>query len=58
MGVTPGHSLTKVMGSPTHRFLPSAVQQLKMLLRADTKSHFSHPRTDTIPHFNSPRADK
>ena len=49
-----GHSLIKV----TQRFLPRAVQQLKMLLRADTKSHFWHPRADMIPHFNSPRADK
>ena len=36
----------------------SRVQQLKMLPRADTKSHFWHPRADTIPHFDSPRVDK
>ena len=40
------------------RVLPRAVQQLKMLPRADTKSHFRHPGTDTILHFDSARADK
>ena len=36
-----GHSLIKVKGGgPTLRFLPRAVQQLKMPPRADTKSHF------------------
>ena len=52
-----GHSLIKVRGSET-KLLPRAVQQLKMLPRADRKSHFWHPRADTIPHFDSPRAEK
>ena len=37
---------------------PKAVQQLNMLPRADTKSHFWHPKADTIPHFYSLRVDK
>ena len=52
-----GHSLTKVMGAPTLRFSARVVQQLKMRPKADTKSHFWHPRAGTIPHFDSPRAD-
>ena len=35
-----GYSLIKVNGGPTLRFLPGVVQQLKMLSRADTISHF------------------
>ena len=31
-----------------------AVQQLKTLLRAETKSHFCHTRADTILHFDRP----
>ena len=41
-----GNSLIKVTGSPTLRFLPRVVQQLKMLPEADTKSHFYSPRKD------------
>ena len=40
------NSLIKVTGSPTLRFLPRVVQQLKMLPRADTKPHFYSPRAD------------
>ena len=29
-----------------------------MLPRADTKSHFWHPRADMIPHSDGPRVDK
>ena len=53
-----GHSLIKVTRVPTLRFLPRAAQQLKILPRADTKSHFWHPRADAMPHFDSLRADK
>ena len=39
-----GNYLIKVTGGseggPTVRFLPRAIQQLKLLPRADTKSHF------------------
>ena len=57
------HSVIKVTGGggggPTLRFLLRAVQHwLKMLPRADIKSHFWHPRVDTAPQFDSPRADK
>ena len=45
-------------GRPKLRFLPGAIQQLKMLPRADRKSHFWHPRANTIPHFDSPRVVK
>ena len=57
---TGGHSLIKVTGRvPTLRFLPRAVEQLKMLPRADTKFIFGTlERGDTIPHFDSPRVDK
>ena len=47
-----------LLNGPTLRLLPRAVQQLKMLPRTDTKSHFSHPRAVTIPHFGSPRLEK
>ena len=53
-----GHSLIEVTREASLRFLPRAVQQLKILPRADTKSHVWHPKADTIPHFDSPRADK
>ena len=46
---TQRHFLIKVTGEgPKLRFLPGAVQQLKMLPKADTKSHFWHPRANTI----------
>ena len=34
------HSLIKVMGGSTARFLPGAVRQLGLLPRVDTTSHF------------------
>ena len=49
------HSLIEVRGrgegggggkGPTLRFLPRAVQQLKLLPRVDTTSHFRHPWVD------------
>ena len=62
---TRGHFLIKVTGGgggggerPKLRFLPRAIQQLKMLPRADRKSHFWHPRTNTTPHFDSPSVVK
>ena len=59
-GVEPKeHSLFKMTGGPTLRFLRTAVQQLKMPPRErDTKSHFWHPRADKIPHFDSTTANK
>ena len=54
----PGVLLNKGDGGLTLRFLPGVVQQLKMPPRANTKSHFRHPRADMIPHFDSPRANK
>ena len=44
-------------GSDTKVFT-RAVQQLKTLPRANTKSHFWHTIADTIPHFDSPKEDK
>ena len=43
-------------GSETKVF-PREVQRLKMIPRADTKSHLWHPRVNTILNFDSPRAD-
>ena len=45
-------SLIKVRGSDSKAFSKSG-SAVKMLLRADTKSHFWHPRADTIPHFDN-----
>ena len=47
-GILPpaGHSLIKVTGGPTLRLLPIAVQQLKLLPRVDTASHFLQPREE------------
>ena len=57
---TGGHFLIKVMGGggSDTKVLPRAEQQLNMLPRADTKSHFLHPKADTTPHFESARVDK
>ena len=45
-----GHMLIKATGGGSDtKVLPRAVQQLKMLPRADTKSHFWHPIADTNP---------
>ena len=52
-GSTPSHK-----GGQTLRFLPRAVQQLKLLPRLDTKFHFRRPRVDTKPPFDGLRANK
>ena len=52
------HSIIKVTGGSTLRFLPRAIQQLKLLDGVDTTSNFLHPRADNKPHFNGPRANK
>ena len=44
-------------GEPDAKVLLRAVQQLNMLHRADTKSHFWHPEAHMIPHFYSPRVE-
>ena len=51
-----GRSLIKATGVRHQSLI--WVQQLKMLIKTDTKFNFWHPREDTIPHFDSPREDK
>ena len=41
-------------GGSEIKVLTRVVQQLNILPRADTKSHFWHPKVDTVPHFDSP----
>ena len=45
-------SLIKVRESDSKVFTWSG-SAVKMLLKADTKSHFWDPRADTIPHFDN-----
>ena len=59
----PGHFLIKMTGGggggeTKTKVLPGTIQQLKMLPRADRKSHIWHPRANMIPHFDSPRVVK
>ena len=41
-------------GKAKLRFLPGAVQQLKLVAGADTTCHFCHPRNDITPHLLGP----
>ena len=51
------HFLIIMMGVQYKRFLPGAVQQLKLLPRVNT-SHFLRPTVDILPYFNGPKANK
>ena len=54
----PGDFLIKVTGGSEIKVLTGAAQKLNLPPRADTKSHFWHPKADAIPHFDSPGGDK
>ena len=53
-----GNFLIKMTANLTLTLLPRAVQQLKLLPRVDSTSHFLYPRADKKPHFNGPRVKK
>ena len=44
-------------GGTIQRFLPGAVQKLKLLPGVNT-SHFPSPRVDVSPYFNDSKANK
>ena len=44
-------------GGTMQRFLPGAIQQLKLLPRVNT-FHFLRPTVDASPYFNGPKANK